>query len=145
LLHEKSHVLTTGQTRIAIADITCCRRADRPIYDEQRSGQTRSQRDDIFASCVCVGAIEKEENEFACGAALGHPMGPRTQFLLEIYGATNSELGDNLLDLNIGADIALIPAWHLLLTVGTGLQEPTGAERLDYTGFLGIQYFTGMR
>lgn len=72
-------------------------------------------------------------------------MGPRTQFVLEIYGATNSELGDNLLNLNIGADIELIPAWHLLLAVGTGLQEPTGAERLDYTGFLGIQYFTGMR
>lgn len=94
---------------------------------------------------VGYAAIEEEEDEVAYGVALGHPVGSRTQLMFEIYGATNSELGDNFVNFNIGADIELTPAWHLLLAVGSGISEPTGAEELDYTGFLGIQYFTGMQ
>jgi len=90
------------------------------------------------------GAIKEEEDEVAFGAALGHPVGNRTQLMLEIYGATNSELDDAFVNFNVGADIEITPAWHLLLALGSRISEPSGAAELDYTGFLGIQYFTGL-
>ena len=89
-------------------------------------------------------SIKQAPDEWAYGAAIGHPIGNRTQLMFEIYGATNSDLGDVFVNANIGADIELTPAWHQLLSIGTGISEPSGAEELDYTGFLGIQYFTGM-
>lgn len=89
-------------------------------------------------------AVKESEDEAAYGVALGHPIGSRTQLMFELYGATNSRLGDNFLNFDIAADIEITPSWHVLMGVGSGIRQPAGAEELDYTGFLGIQYFTGM-
>jgi len=93
---------------------------------------------------LAYAVIREAEDEVVYGVALGHPVGKRTRLFFEIYGATNSELGDNIVNFNIGADVEITPAWHLLLAMGSGISEPTGAEELDYTGYLGLQYFTGM-
>ena len=93
---------------------------------------------------LAYASIKDGEDEVVYGAAIGHPLGTRTQLMFEIYGATNSELEDNLMNFNIGADIEITPAWHVLLAIGSGISEPSGAEKLDYTGYLGLQYFTGM-
>ena len=88
-------------------------------------------------------SIKDEADEVAYGLVLGHPFGSRIQVMVELYGATNSELDDNVLNFNIGAEVAITDAWNLLLSVGSGLSEPTGAEELEYTAFVGLQYLTG--
>lgn len=90
-------------------------------------------------------SIKEAPDETAYGAAIGHPVGSRTQLMFEIYGATNDRLGDRIVNFNVGADIEITPAWHILVSAGSGISEPAGAEELDYTGFLGIQYFTGTK
>lgn len=92
---------------------------------------------------IVYAAVREEEDEWGYGAAIGHPAGSATLFF-ELYGATNSEFDDNFLNFQIAADIELNPAWHLLLAVGSGISEPSGAEQLDATAYVGIQYFTGM-
>lgn len=92
---------------------------------------------------LAYAAVQQDEDEFAFGGAIGYPIGPM-QLMLEVYGATNSELDDAFVNWNLGADIEITPSWHVLLAYGSRLSEPTGAAELDYTAFLGIQYFTGM-
>ncbi|MFQ5635862.1 MAG: hypothetical protein ACE5G3_11110 [Gammaproteobacteria bacterium] len=98
----------------------------------------------ILNAELAYAAIEREEDEVAYGAAIGHPVGPRMQLMLEIYGAASSEFEDHAVNFNVGADIAVTEAWHILVAAGSGISEPTGGEELRLTGFLGIQYFTGM-
>ena len=92
---------------------------------------------------VAYAAVEKDEDEWAYGASIGHPLA-NTMLFFELYGATDSEFDDNVLNFTVGADVEITPAWHLLFSVGSGISEPSGAEKLDATAFLGIQYFTGM-
>ena len=89
-------------------------------------------------------SIRNQEDEAGYGIALGHPAGSRVQLMAELYGATNSQFEDNFLNFTVGADIEITPSWHLLLSGGSGISEPAGAEVLDYNIFVGIQYFTGM-
>ncbi|MGI9341728.1 MAG: hypothetical protein ACR2QV_02695 [Gammaproteobacteria bacterium] len=93
---------------------------------------------------LAFAAIQQEEDEVAFGGAIGHPLGDRIQLMFEIYGATNSELDDAFVNWNLGADIEITPSWHVLAAFGSRISEPTGAAELDYTAYLGIQYFTGM-
>ena len=108
----------------------------------------------LLIAAICATSVEAAIDfhghatdggeQVSFGVALGHPIFKHTQLMFEIYGATNSELGDNIVNFNIGADIELTASWHLLLAVGSGISEPTGFEELDYTGFLSVQYFTGV-
>jgi hypothetical protein len=92
---------------------------------------------------LAYAAVQRDEDEVAFGGAIGYPLGP-VQLMLEVYGATNSELDDAFLNWNLGADIEITPSWHVLAAYGSRISEPSGAAELDYTAFLAIQYFTGM-
>ena len=75
------------------------------------------------------------------GAAFGHPLGQRVQFMLEIYGGAESDFANNNGNFHVGLDIEQNPRLHWLMSVGSGIWEPAGDEGLDYDFFLGIQYF----
>ena len=75
------------------------------------------------------------------GAAFGHPLGQRVQFMLEIYGVAESDFANNNGNFHVGLDIEQNPRLHWLMSVGSGIWEPAGDEGLDYDFFLGIQYF----
>jgi hypothetical protein len=88
-------------------------------------------------------ASKSEEDEVAYGLILGHPVGDRVQLMFELYGAGDSEMDDRFLNFNIGAEIAIAAGWNLLVSAGSGISEPSGAEELEYTAFVGVQYLTG--
>jgi len=87
-------------------------------------------------------AIQAQADEVTWGLLLGRRIGKRVRLMVEGYGATNAELDDNFVNFNIGADITITRAWHLLVSAGSGIKEPSGADKLDHTGFVGIRYFT---
>jgi len=92
---------------------------------------------------LAYASVKNEEDEVAYGIIVGRSIGDRVNLMAEIYGATNSALNDNFLFFNIGTEIVIAEGWELLLSVGSSISEPTGAEQLDYTGFVGIRYETG--
>jgi len=87
-------------------------------------------------------AIQAQADEVTWGLLLGRRIGTRVRLMVEGYGATNAELDDNFVNFNVGADITITRAWHLLVSAGSGIKEPAGAEKLDHTGFVGIRYFS---
>ncbi len=79
-------------------------------------------------------------DEWGYGVAIAHPLGARTQAMLELYGAAASNFDDDFLGWTLGFDVTLTEPLHLLLSGGTGLREPAGADAVDYNFFLGLQY-----
>ena len=78
------------------------------------------------------------------GIALSHPLGASTQFMMEVYGFSDSSFDSNELNYQLGLDLELTPAFHLLTSAGSRIKsgfEP--ANRLDYTFYIGLQWFTG--
>jgi len=78
------------------------------------------------------------------GLAVSHPLGSSTQFMAEVYGYSDSSFDFNELNYQLGLDFELTPAFHLLTSAGSRIKsgfEP--AYRLDYTFFIGLQWFTG--
>lgn len=96
-----------------------------------------------LAGELAYAAIEDQEDEVAYGLLLGRPIGHRAKLMFEVFGATNSEFDDNFLNFNIGAAFTVTDSWHVLLSVGSGVSEPTGAKQLDYMAFFGIRHLTG--
>lgn len=88
-----------------------------------------------------LALVHEGEDEWAYGLAIGHPVGNRTQLMFELYGATNSELDDNVLNFHVGVDIEIRPALHVLAAAGSGIREPAGSDQLDFDLYLGLQYF----
>ena len=68
------------------------------------------------------------------GLAVSHPLGTSTQFMMEVYGNSDSSFDSNELNYQLGLDFELSPAFHLLTSAGSRIKsgfEP--ANRLDYT------------
>ena len=76
------------------------------------------------------------------GAAFGHPLGQRVQFMVEIYGGAESDFANDNGNFHVGLDIEQHPKLHWLMSAGSGIWEPAGDEGLDFDFFVGIQYFT---
>ena len=78
------------------------------------------------------------------GIAVSHPLGASTQFMMEVYGYSDSSFSSNELNYQLGLDFEMTPAFHLLTSAGSRIKsgfEP--AYRLDYTFYIGLQWFTG--
>ena len=56
-------------------------------------------------------------------------------------GKTDTDFDDEFIELRAGFDAALSDSIHLLFSIATGIQEPSGAGELDYDTFLGLQVF----
>jgi hypothetical protein len=92
---------------------------------------------------LAYASVKNEADEVAYGIIVGRSIGDRFNLMVEVYGATNSEFNDNFLNFNVGTEIVIAEGWELLLSLGSRITEPTGAEQLDYTGFVGIRHETG--
>lgn len=90
---------------------------------------------------IGLALVHQDEDEWAYGLAIGHPLANRAQLMFELYGATDSELDNNVLNFHVGVDVALTGALHVLAAVGAGLSAPTGADKLNLDLYLGLQYF----
>jgi hypothetical protein len=88
-------------------------------------------------------SVKDAPDETGFGIVAGRSLGDRVTLMAEIYGATNAELEDRFVNWNVGAEIEVATGWILLISGGSRISEPSGAEKLDYTGFLGIRYETG--
>ena len=77
------------------------------------------------------------------GLALSHPMGDRTQFMAEVYGYAESSLGSSELNYQLGVDVEINPAFHLLASAGSRIKSGFEPEnRLGYNIFVGLQWFS---
>jgi len=88
------------------------------------------------------GSVQQGIDALGYGAAFGHPLGQRVQFMFEIYGGAERDFANNNGNFHLGLDIEQNPRLHWLMSLGAGLWEAVGDERLDYDFFLGIQYLT---
>lgn len=77
------------------------------------------------------------------GLALSHPLGDRTQIMVEVYGYAESSLDSNELNYQLGVDVEINPALHLLVSAGSRIKSGFEPEnRLDYSIFVGLQWFS---
>ncbi len=89
---------------------------------------------------IGYGIVSDGSDEWGYGVSVAHPLGSRTEAMFELYGGALSDFDDDFLGWTLGFDVALTDPLHLLLSGGTGLREPAGAEDVDYSFFLGLQY-----
>lgn len=77
------------------------------------------------------------------GLALSHPVGRKTQFMVEVYGYADSSFDSNELNYQLGVDVEINPAFHLLASAGSRIKSGFEPEnRLDYNFFIGLQWFS---
>jgi hypothetical protein len=86
-------------------------------------------------------SIDNLSNEWGYGAAVAYAPNNRWTLLAEVAGASDTDFKDDLLELRAGFDAALNDSLHLLFSIATGIKEPSGAGKLDYDIFLGLQFF----
>ena len=85
--------------------------------------------------------VDSQENAWGYGAALAFSANDRWTWLIEVAGETDTDFDDEFIELRAGFDAALSDSIHLLFSIATGIQEPSGAGELDYDIFLGLQVF----
>jgi hypothetical protein len=86
-------------------------------------------------------SVKSGTDGWGYGAALGHPLGERTQLMFELYGGADDDFDNDNLNFHIGFDMEMAADWHLLFSAGSGLREPVGSEKLDFDMYLGLQHF----
>jgi len=76
------------------------------------------------------------------GLALSHPVGDRTQLMAEVYGYAESSFDSSELNYQVGVDVEINPAFHLLASAGSRIKSGfKPVNRLDYSFFIGLQWF----
>ncbi|HMB59234.1 MAG TPA: hypothetical protein VKN35_04915 [Xanthomonadales bacterium] len=76
------------------------------------------------------------------GVALTHPLGSRTELMIEVYGVADSSFNYETLNYHIGLDYAFVEDFHLLASYGSQLKAGSElAERLNFNFYLGLQWF----
>ena len=88
--------------------------------------------------------VNDETRFWDYGLAVSHPLGASMQLMVEVYGYSDSSFDSNELNYQLGLDIEFTPVLHLLTSAGSRIKsgfEP--AYRLDYTFYIGLQWFTG--
>lgn len=77
------------------------------------------------------------------GLALSRPLGERTQLMVEMYGFAESSFDSSEVNYQVGVDVEINPAFHLLASAGSRIKSGFEPEnRLDYSFFIGLQWFS---
>ncbi len=80
------------------------------------------------------------------GLAVSHPFGHKTQFMVEVYGYSDSSFDSNDLNYQVGLDFEIRPDFHLLASTGSRINSGFNpVDRLDYSFFIGLQWFSDSR
>ena len=90
---------------------------------------------------VSYVSIDNDENAWGYGVAAAYAANERWTVMVEVAGASDTDFNDEFLELRAGFDATLNDSFHLLFSIATGIEEPSGAGELDYDIFLGLQYF----
>lgn len=98
-----------------------------------------------FNAEVRYAAIEHAGNEWSYGVAAAYPVTERLELMGEVHGGADRELRDDQLAYRFGLDFAATPTFHLLASVGAGLDETEDDEDLDLQAYLGLQWFLDLR
>jgi hypothetical protein len=85
--------------------------------------------------------VDSASNEWGYGAAVAFAPNDRWTLLAEVAGASDTGFDNNFLELRVGFDAALNDSFHVLVSIASGIKEPSGAGELDYDIFLGLQFF----
>ncbi len=86
------------------------------------------------------GIVRGDRDGLGYGAYLGRPLGRRANVYLELHGSAERDFSDDFMHVALGADWRLATGLLLLVSIGTGLWEPAGAEATNYRAYLGLQY-----
>lgn len=76
------------------------------------------------------------------GLAISHPLSDSLQWMAEISGGANASFEQSNLNYQLGLDLEINPALHLLTSVGSRIisdNEPD--NRLKFSFFIGLQWF----
>lgn len=76
------------------------------------------------------------------GLALTHPLGPRAEWMVELFGTADSSFGQETLNYHLGIDYAFSEDLHGLASVGSRISTDTPlADRLNFRYYVGLQWF----
>lgn len=84
--------------------------------------------------------VDNASNEWGYGVAVAFAPNDRWTLLAEVAGASDTDFDNDFLELRAGFDAALNDSFHVLFSMATGIKEPSGAGKLDYDVFLGLQF-----
>jgi hypothetical protein len=86
-------------------------------------------------------SVDNASNEWGYGAAVAYAPDDRWILLVEVAGASDTGFDNDFLELRAGFDMTVTDSLHLLFSIATGIEAPSGAGKLDYDIFLGLQFF----
>jgi hypothetical protein len=92
-----------------------------------------------FNSSAGFESVDEGDDVWSYGAAVAYGVTKSWELLLELSGAVNTDLENDVLEARVGIDFGLSEDFHLLFAVATGLREPDKEEEIDYDVFLGVQ------
>jgi hypothetical protein len=90
---------------------------------------------------VRYASVDGGDNNWGYGAAMAYARDQRWELLFELSGATGTDFDNGSLEARVGFDAGVTETFHILFSMGTGLSEPSGEDKLDYDVFLGFQFF----
>ena len=85
--------------------------------------------------------VDNASNEWGYGAAVAFAPNDRWTLLAEVAGASDTGFDNDFLELRAGFDMTVTDSLHVLFSIATGIEEPSGAGQLEYDVFLGLQFF----
>lgn len=83
--------------------------------------------------------VQDDRDELGWGIYATHPISTSVVALGSIYGGPDKHFDNHGTATRIGLDITVTEALHVLLGIGTGLENDP--DSIDLDGFLGIQWF----
>lgn len=92
-----------------------------------------------FLADVGYTIARGDEDGLAYGFAVSRPVSERTALMASIYGEPDTSFDDHGLAIRLGLDHQISDDFHLLVGVGTGLQNEE--DDLDVDVYIGLQWF----
>ncbi len=94
-----------------------------------------------FNAEVGYALAHNDRDELIYGLSVTRPLGPRMAWMIGIHASPDRHWDDHGLALRSGLDITLREDIHLLVGLGTGLDNRPDDEQLDLDAYFGIQWF----
>ena len=84
-------------------------------------------------------SVRNDPDELTWGLYATHPISTSVVALASIYGGPDKHFDKHGTAARIGLDITVTEAFHMLLGIGTGLENDP--DSIDLDAFLGVQWF----
>lgn len=87
------------------------------------------------------GFAQDERDEWLYGMSAVRSLTRRTEWLMGVHGNPDRHWDDHGLAMRTGVDVVLNEHFHVLVGVGTGLENSPDGEELDLDAYLGLQWY----